>query len=285
MFRLRTAVTLFCIMLAGLLGCSIHPLQEDVTRKSTFDIVKTLLCEARRGMIDANLTTDEINATLIGLDFDFNITENNKATEAKLEFLHPFLNGNRFSLDLSGGVDKKRESRRHFRVVEPLAGLLDARFGSCDQALDRSSFVYPISGKVGLDEVVRTYFGLQRLTTVGTRGGRNVFSDEIIYTTTLVSGIRPTLELNAVAGRFKLTKASINGSADRTDEHKVAIVIAPSTTRRKVVSQRGFAPYDHRKVGPSIGIGGPATSVIQELDRLRERADDLRTLERLRFAN
>lgn len=95
-----------------------------------------------------------------------------------------------------------------------------------------------------MDEIVHTYVGLERITTVGTpleqnattpvgpvAGGSStvpiVFSDVLAFTTTLGASAKPTLTLNAVGvGSFKLTGASFFGSATRTDAHKLTVVIA-----------------------------------------------------------
>ena len=94
-------------------------------------------------------------------------------------------------------------------------------------------------------EVVRTYVGLERLTTLAAPPDAAtpapdtidppgpapatpvVFSDVLTFTTKLGAGIRPTLTLVAGGvGSFKLTGASIFGDATRTDIHELTVVLA-----------------------------------------------------------
>ena len=86
---------------------------------------------------------------------------------------------------------------------------------------DRENWTYPITGRIGLDEVVRTYFVLDR-------GGTELrsFSDQLSFTTTIGGSIKPSVELNPLAGQLRLTEASGSLVANRTDVHKVRIVIA-----------------------------------------------------------
>ena len=50
---MRTAATwLGCIMAAGLTGCSLYPIPDDVTLIGTEDIIRHARCEIRSAVID-----------------------------------------------------------------------------------------------------------------------------------------------------------------------------------------------------------------------------------------
>jgi hypothetical protein len=116
----------------GLAACSTHPLPEDFSRASTVDIVKSIRCEARAGLL--NLTAEEwrkaqpiIAATMIGYDFVFHITETNnvgggkadKQTGLEGSFL-TLQRGGAFSLELTGSAGVERANERRFKIIEPL---------------------------------------------------------------------------------------------------------------------------------------------------------------------
>lgn len=261
-----------------LVSCSTHPLPEDFARHSTFDIVQKLRCEARDGVISSSLTRAALENTYVGYDFTFDLTENNKASGGTLEFLNPFPSG-KFTLALSGGADKKRQNLRFFRIVELLEDLredaeLASSTGPC--AIEgRANFVYPIAGRVGIEEVLVTYGKLRSVAKFRVKDA-SVFSDTITFTTKLNAGIKPTLELNSVAGQFRLTKASIDGSVERTDIHKVAIAIAPREQVKDVI-----VPYMRTLV--PVATPSDAAGVVLELERLRARDEDQRLFENLRI--
>src|SRR5262245_45373229 len=74
---------------AGLLGCSMRPLPENVSRANTFDIVERIRCEVSEALNsyleqapfrDRTHVENIIAASAIGYDFTFEITEwNNKS--------------------------------------------------------------------------------------------------------------------------------------------------------------------------------------------------------------
>jgi hypothetical protein len=184
-----------------------------------------------------------LKGTYIGYDFDFDITEVNNAgtlgDRGKLTFTKTRPSGS-LTLDLEGAAAMERAAQRTFRIIESLEKLLTA---DCSREGTRANLLYPITGTIGMNEIVRTYVGLERLTTlkpVLTGGGAEVgdipsgpsstpvvFSDVLTFTTRLGAGVKPTLELNAVGvGNLRLTHASIFGDATRVDVHKLTVVLA-----------------------------------------------------------
>jgi hypothetical protein len=272
----RYSMALLILQVMVLTACSAHPLPEDVTRKSTFAIVQQLRCEARAGIIAANLPQSILDNTYIGFDFTFDITEINKATSGFLGFTNP-VSGGKFLLDFNGGVDKTRQAERFFRVVQLFAELRNDE--NCRHDTQRANLIYPITGKVGLAEVVQTYTSLKAVTKLRTKDG-SVFSDTLTFTSKLNAGITPTLEVSAGGNHFKLTKASIDGSVERTDIHKVVIAIAGKTDVTDIARMNIMT---FSRSGPSPGLATGAAGVILELDRLRSRGDDARALEALRL--
>lgn len=248
-----------------LFGCSTHPLVDDVTRQSTYEIVESIRCEATSAVAELGMTDATLKQTYIGYDFQFLITENNNATASSL-FTYPFATGT-FTAGLNAGSQRARASDRNFRIVESFHTLLGDR-DKCGKGPPRGpNRKYPIAGSIGLKEVINTYVKLNELThlvTAGGGGGREgregggdqqpgegrgksgrsgfiaftdpgpedlpetvtIFSDKLTFTTKLVGGLKPSVKLSPVKGRFRLAEAAADLSADRTDVHKVTVAMA-----------------------------------------------------------
>lgn len=276
-------------------GCSTHPLPDPVTRQTTVEIVQRLRCEARDGLVASlDKFSTPLNQTYIGFDFTFDIVENNNANGGVLEITDSLARGT-FKLAFGAGIEKKRENKRFFRVIELLSELMDdpilqdRKKGPCATTYG-ANLVYPISGRVGLDEVVTSYATLQQSSTLGLDDKDIVFSDSIGFVTKLSASITPALELAAVTGKLKLTKASASGVADRSDTHKVVVAISKAKATSKTVK----TAFGKEKIEPlanvltsgrgSTVITRPSSApVILELERQRNRDDDLSIFNELRL--
>jgi hypothetical protein len=243
----------------GLLGCSVHPLPQDVSYKSTVDIVRRIRCEASEGLLAAwqNAPKPEqvekiVNGTTIGFDFRFVIAETNRVTDAELAFERKNAKDEGFELklaaDLNGahrnGVGENESTRKNTRVFRVIDDLKDLKEAKCGQRVKstRANLVYPVTGSTGMAEIVRTYIELEKLTdlrgektTKKVKKGKETteeeqeivtFSDKLEFITTLEVGVMPRLELETTIGVLKLTKASTTAAALRRDLHAVTVVLA-----------------------------------------------------------
>jgi hypothetical protein len=177
-----------------------------------------------------------VRATMIGYDFTFTITEDNNANGADEGPFLKFANGGKVNLDLTGKATLHRQNVRKFTIIEPLLDLAkDDNRARCSNRTTRANWTYPIAGKIGMDEVVRTYLKLEMLseldeTTKAEGPFKNVvFADELAFTTKFGFGATTTLVLDAVVGRLKLTNASIDVGASRNDVHKVVVALTRAT--------------------------------------------------------
>jgi hypothetical protein len=232
---------------AGLLACSTHPLPQDVARVSVVDIVRRIRCEAKEGLEAALRRAAAQGAksrahverirdlSKIGYEFRFEISEDNKAGASELIFeraaSHP---GDGFKLvlvaDLNGdNSENARKNTRIFSVIDDLKELHKARCGRAETT--RRNPVYPITGSIGIAEVVQTYIELEAMTevtTVNAKKGEEMiaFSDQLEFTTTFDAGANAELTFATVVGSWRLTKASLSGSAVRQDVHNVTVSLA-----------------------------------------------------------
>jgi hypothetical protein len=215
-----------------LVNCSIHPLVDDVTRITTSDVVKQIRCEAKRAIDDYGLHSKDASA--IAYEFTFAIFEDNNATgDALLEI--PFLNGGNFSLKADAHSNRKRDSKRVFRIVDSFEEL---RRTTCTQEALEKNWVYPIAGEIGIYEVVGTFARLQKLSRLDTpenqppldpslvRSKIFSFADTLTFATTFSGGVAPKLTLSRVTERFRVTQAGASLNADRTDTHQVVLGMA-----------------------------------------------------------
>lgn len=289
-------------------ACSIHPLPEDFSRSTTFDIVQKIRCEARDAVGELSLTpkgrmsfssdwgnpaqqrpltVDTTRGWLfpglqyaaIGYSFKFTITETDNASGSAL-FSFPFLSpaGN-FSLGVSAGEDKKRKNDRSFDLVEDFAQLLADRSLLC--APGNKNWKYPITGEIGLREVIETYIrlsGLKIFNALSGGGGsgsskvRDIyeFTDELTFTTAFNASLQPSLTIKAVPHDFRLTNASAFIGERREDIHSVTLALKA----RPAPGPGAGGARSFSLDGSPAGSADTKSSVLRTLQNRR----DLRTL-------
>lgn len=208
---------------ALLAGCAIHPVQQDVTGVPTPDLVQYIRCETRLAIQDKaidllrreNLSNPMIDAltdgrgrpwpptirarmnaheravydqyikTGIAYDFTFDITVDNAGSGAA-DPVKLLTNGTA-GLSLSASSDFKRENRRHFIVSETAQDLLENGTLPCGPDYRASNYAYPIAGKIGIDELISTFYNLNDITNLAPdKTTSTVFADTLTFTTTIM---------------------------------------------------------------------------------------------------
>ncbi|MDX2204034.1 MAG: hypothetical protein NW223_14885 [Hyphomicrobiaceae bacterium] len=224
-------------------GCASHLLPGDAAQVSTVDIVQHIRCEARAGVEeairDAAAHGDEkrrhaeriVEVSAIGYDFNFVMEEGNGANLTELSFEKGYApDGPKFAIRLNGGwtsPTKMRENTRIFRVIDKLSELRRAKCGGEMEA--HSNPVHPITGAIGMAEVVKSYVELEILTDLGGVPSDKeiiVFSDALSYTTVLDAGASLVWSYPTSVGTIRLTKAGFSGSARRSDMHTLTVALA-----------------------------------------------------------
>jgi hypothetical protein len=294
-------VSLFMVATASTVvaACSIHPLPEDFSRSTTFDIVQKIRCEARDAVGEVALTpkgrvsfisardavqplsvetargwlSPGLQYAAIGYSFKFTITEADNGSASGL-FQFPFSNGT-FSLGVNAGEDKKRKNDRSFDLVEDFAQLLSDSGLICGPG--NKNWKYPITGEIGVREVIETYIRLSGLkifnlpTPSSTSKVRDVyeFTDELTFTTTYNASVQPSVTLRPVPHDFRLVNASGNFGARREDIHGVTLALKAKP-----------APVPGTRGARFLLDGGPAGSADTKSSVLRtlQNRKDLRTL-------
>ena len=225
--------------LSLVLGCSMHPLPEDMTGVSTTDIVERIRCEVKEGL-DAFLPPRRhheaakliIDATSIGFEFDFIIDEQTRAAGGSLILDRRAVDTAKgVNISLTGSIngrDDNKSERSNTRVFRLFENLKDLRSAKCPIGIARANRVYPITGATGMAEVVQTYVKLEVMTDLARPEGV-VFSDELKFTTAFAAGVTPDLTIDTAVGSLRIIKASITGSVKRSDYHAVTVALSRDT--------------------------------------------------------
>ena len=238
------------------LGCTIHPIPFDAPGYRTIDIVKQIRCETKRAL-DKFAQNEEFKRKLydnmtVGYKFTFTVTENNNAG-AKANLQAPVSHGV-FSFGISAGADRERLGIRDFTFVDKFK---EARAESAcaGTGVAPENFSYPITGRIGLEEVIRTYLELQSIglgdlpavvfqlpprdpelrklakkQAKATPSATAEFVETFEFATTIKGGLSPKIELKPVGTGLSLSQASADLSASRSDRHAVIITLAPNYT-------------------------------------------------------
>jgi len=116
---------------------------------------------------------------------------------------------------------------RDFTIATTFAGLrseLSAEFCSSASA-PGENFRYPITGRIGLDELIFTFLSLAE------SGGLKIIednelpdlSDTLTFETKVSGGFDPSIELTPMTSGFHLAAAMPHHKSERTDIHEVAV--------------------------------------------------------------
>ncbi|QPF94110.1 hypothetical protein [Bradyrhizobium commune] len=277
---IRSRIFLALLVAGASAGCSLHPVQQEVTGVKTPDLVQFIRCETRLAiqdkaiellkkerppnpaMIDeltqrrtwpwdpalrARMNTneraiyDKYIQTGIAFDFSFDITEDNAGSGAADPV--KFITNGTAGAGLSASGDFKRENLRHFVVSETAKDLLEnPKLGfeqpdghaECPSDYRLSNFAYPISGNIGIGELISTFFDLNEVRTLTVdKATSNVFVDTLTFTTTVSGGITPHVFVSPVGNRWGLAApATLMASGQRIDAHKLIVGLSLDNTKR-----------------------------------------------------
>jgi hypothetical protein len=260
-----------------LANCSTHPLVDDVTRSTTFDVVEKIRCEAKRAIIDIDAALPRARRlgddTTIGYEFTFDIAENNDASGSVTWFV-PLAGGN-FQLNADAGSTLTRHTTRNFTITDTFGVL---RKANCSPETLEKNWIYPIAGEIGIYEVVATFAQLYGVEDPQARD-KEIFSfhDTLNFSTFLGAGVAPTLTL--VADRSRVTNAGATLSARRSDFHAVVIALTGKPQTATAVAR--IRPLSAMRTAGATNNQALAATLLQTGGTLRESA--IRELDRARL--
>jgi hypothetical protein len=249
---MRRVKWLSCLWAAGLAGCSLYPIPDDVTSIATEDIVRHARCEIRseiigylieRQALAPSATDAEIAAVVAKIKrdkssffallmsvgaaytFDFDITEDNAAS-AGAKFKLPFVAPKVLDGGGSASLDLMREGQRVFETGDVWDELL-VNHTRCAGVRPRpGNIVYPISGSIGVGRAVRTYIDIVEQGGKLGSADKDSFVDTLKFTTEIKGGANASIALEPVPNSFRIVSASAQLSGSRKDVHKLILSLA-----------------------------------------------------------
>jgi hypothetical protein len=199
------------------------------------------------------------------------------------------------SLGIGAGAKRKRSNERIFTSADTFGFLVmqlnrKNRYNQhyCDGKIVGERFIYPLSGRIGVDKTVRTFIELTVFESLGAdkKAGPPTMVDKLTFTTAVNISATPKIEFTPATGIFNVASASIAASADRTDTHQVSIGLAlgdtadlralrsfafspdrgPNSVERPVASS---GPYQGERV---TGGSTPAERrAVEAIDQIKRR--------------
>jgi hypothetical protein len=273
---MRTVKWFSCFWAAGLAGCSLYPIPDDVTPIRTEDIVRHARCEIRseiigylidRGFIAPSATEKEIVAFAKNIQikdkkkqklddietyilrlmevraaysFDFNITENNTANGAA-GFKLPFTGPKVLDAGASASLALTRVGLRVFSTGDRWDDLIMQSTRCTDVRPRPGNFVYPLDGSIGVGRAVRTFIDI-----ADQGGAKDSFVDTLTFTTRVGGDANASIKLEAVPHSFRLVSASASLGGSRLDIHKMVVSLVfprpPAPVAPAAITEANFQP-------------------------------------------
>lgn len=164
----------------------------------------------------------------VALDFTFDMAEIDNL-DTTLDFLG-ILKHTALSAALNGGFDRTRENIRTFTVTDTISGLLNMKNPQayCRQYASVNNLIYPVTGDIGIGEIVHTFAVLSLFSNLDGTGhkGPPTIGDTLNFTTKISGSLAPKVVLASAFRGAQLLDASLTASSSRTDLHKVIVALA-----------------------------------------------------------
>ncbi len=293
MARSKILVGFLCGVTLG--ACAIRPLPEDVTGVDTATIVKKTRCEARDAVVQGRINyvsrkypqvvdedslitltptfdrrtkyfLDYFGTTGIVYSFTLDGSESSGASFVA-DVVRPLTNSTT-TITPSLGNSLLRENIRTFTISDNFNELLSRKTREfCgDMELPGRNYEYPIVGRIGVDEMVKTFVKLtlkeglsevQDLSKGPTLGGAPsnatpiAMVDTITFTTTISAGLTPKAVFSPPGTDWRLADATLTLGGSRIDKHQVIIGLAlaappspPVLVGERIVSAPAAARFD-----------------------------------------
>lgn len=307
-------------LVSALGACAIHPLPEDVTGVKTATIVHKIRCEARDAVIQARIdyvrqrfpdvvdlatlrhrlsllsakdpiitNLNYFNNTGIVYSFSLDGTAMDSAS-VSADLIQPLTLGLGGSATLSPSASNAltRENNRTFTISDNFGKLVAPANDNYCSANGSSSpdYEYPIVGRVGVDEMVKTFIELTLRDLLAPKQDATAVPpapntpapiamvDTLTFTTTLSAGLTTKVAFTPGTGHnWHLMDAMLPLTVSRMDKHQVIIGLAlagnltpPGTIvgaygAMRVQAALASAPVLQAKVNnPQLIFATPSTS-------------------------
>ncbi|WFU80701.1 hypothetical protein QA645_40840 [Bradyrhizobium sp. CIAT3101] len=211
-----------------------------------------------------------ITTAAVAYNFDLTMSEtNNLGTSVNL--LGPW--SPKFTAALGGDANRSRSNQRTFTVTDTFGELLKINtlvrgVRYCDKHLVEANFIYPVAGRIGVDEMVLTFFNLSLFGALEAQqakpgaGGPPAMADKLTFTTTIDGSVNPAkVVFNPVGSGLQVADASLSGTLTRMDTHVVTVGLAlDSKVSASLNSLRGYLFSRQRGFGVAVADSGTTAS-------------------------
>jgi len=246
----------------GLLaGCAIKPVPH-YGKVDTYEIVRTVRCEARdalRELLAAGLPTNGDTRPAVsekyfsdaysslGMAFDFSFlanVANDNSGSVSASGVWPV---GTFTIKAGGKYNRYRKNTRSFLVSDNARDLIDDKRGYCKTRGPGENRVYPIAGRIGLAESIRTFVELNERGDLRSKTDKvPTMVDQIEFSTTIGADTTPSFKGSAGIGHLHIVDANYTGSVTRTDVHTLKFALSmptpPAAAPAKAGTKKGKRP-------------------------------------------
>lgn len=169
---------------------------------------------------------------------------------------------------MNAGVNKTRANERTVEFSDTFSGLV-TKTNCYDPPVPkpRKHWIYPITGKIGLDEVIKTFIVLSKKT-----GSLSTFSDKLTFTTVFGGAVNPTVTLNpGPLKKFRLASATATYGSSRSDQHEVTLTLSepPAPTIGKSVTLGDGVILKYEVPDITAAVGREVTGVRRGYVQMR----------------
>ncbi|MBG0794455.1 hypothetical protein IYY11_13940 [Methylocystis sp. H62] len=206
----------------------------------------------------------------IAYNFQLGVQENNDVS-AGIGFGNPFTRGvtiGSTQMDIGGSFNRQRNSLRTFTITDNFNGLITKLPDNyCNGKLVGPDYLYPITGKIGMKEVIKTFVHLVVFGNLDARAeDKNpaalpdaappTMVDAVTFETVIIGKVNPTKVIfSPIGNRFALLNSNVSAEVKRADKHIVTVGLA-----LEKAAESQLEPYRDSLFARYGGLRAPAAS-------------------------
>ncbi|MGX1787392.1 hypothetical protein ACWIGM_11660 [Bosea sp. NPDC055332] len=203
------------------------PVAQDVARRMVLKTINLNAVSKQKYSKQTSFFIDYFRNAAIAYSFTFDMTEVNDFG-GSTSFLKPIFRGTE-SIGLSAGLNRSRNNTRTFTIADKFGELIDTvKDDYCEGKFApekiSSSLTYPITGRIGLAEMIDNFVDMSLFGSLSdAKGDAPTIADSLEFVTRVYGSATPRIELAALRNDAALVGANAGIEVSRTDKHRVII--------------------------------------------------------------